>query len=75
MDRGAVGNPFPRFLNSFDHACLCLPAQATSLTQELQSVPQQFTGVMQLGIETDTHDTCGRVTAIMPWSCVTGTKL
>eukprot|EP00983_Pelagomonas_calceolata_P086240 1156722-Pelagomonas_calceolata.AAC.15 len=44
---------------------------ATSLTPELQSVPQRYTGVLQLGIETDTHDTCGRVTATMPWSHVT----
>jgi len=52
-----------------------LIGKATSLTPELQSVPQRYTGVLQLGIETDTHDTCGRVTATMPWSHVTDDQI
>jgi tRNA pseudouridine55 synthase len=50
---------------------VCCIDQATRLARFLLEGPKTYEGVLTLGIETDTQDATGRVTAQRPWAGVT----
>lgn len=52
-----------------------LLGRATKLSQELSSCDKEYYGVFELGIETDSHDKDGRVTAQASWEGINLEKI
>ena len=50
---------------------LCTGA-ATMLSSQLHKLPKVYTGVIQLGLSTDTHDATGSGVESLPWRHISG---